>query len=80
MAEDRIYRTRVAGHAVRLNGPYPWARTDFAWLGTIDFGGGHVIGWAWHLDGRSIDRDDGGFDLVDFPQDAHLAETVAADG
>lgn len=64
------YRTRGGGRVARLNGsPFPWDRTEFAWLGTITFDEGHVIGWAWHLDGRSIDRDDDGFDLIDFAQE-----------
>lgn len=58
------YQTRVGGHPVSLTAVGPWQRTDFAWLGTIDLGEGHVFGWAWHLDGRSIDRADTGFDLV----------------
>lgn len=75
------YRTRVGRYIARVDRDWRWRdRTDFAWLGTIDFGGGRIIGWAWHLDGRSIDRSDDGFDLIDFPQERVIAETVAADG
>jgi hypothetical protein len=80
MAEGRRYRTRVGGYRVRLNSGYPLGCAGFAWLGTIDLGDGHLIGWAWHWDGRSVDPIDGGFDLVDFPQERALAETMAADG
>lgn len=62
---ERTYKTKGSGYAVKLNG-FQWDRADFAWLGTIDFGDGRVIGWAWHLDGRSIDRGDRAFDLADF--------------
>lgn len=48
----------------------PWKRTDFVYLGTIEFAdvvkGRHYEPWAWGADGRSIDRDDRGFDLLDF--------------
>lgn len=59
----REYRTRL-GDTARVQ-MHEWRRSEFAYLGTIDLGG-EVFGWAWHADGRSIDRDDRGFDLMDF--------------
>lgn len=58
------HKTRL-GHRVRLN-QFAWSRADFTYLGKVYFSNGHSIGWAWHHDGRSIDREDRGFDLVDF--------------
>lgn len=64
--EEKLFKTRI-GDEVKLNAnPFPWARDDFAYLGVIRMSGGHVIGWAWHKDGRSIDALDRGFDLIDF--------------
>jgi hypothetical protein len=77
------YRTRVGTYVAQINGGHvygPWQRNDFAWLGTMTDSNGHSWAWAWHLDGRSIDTADRGFDLIDFPQAAALAETVAVDG
>lgn len=65
---------------VNADAAYPWQRNDFAYLGIVTHKDGWSIGWAWHLDGRSIDRNDRAFDLIDFPQDRAIAETVAADG
>ncbi len=59
------FKTR-GGQNARLNSAYPWERGEFAWLGTVELDTGSVIGWAWLLDGRSIDRSDREFDLVDF--------------
>lgn len=62
------YRTKLGNYLAQVDSAGPWDRADFAWLGTIDLGDGLVIGWAWHLDGRSVDRCDSGFDLVGFPK------------
>lgn len=74
----RSYQTKVGGYPVRLTAVGPWKRTDFAWLGTIDLGDGHIIGWAWHEDGRSIDRGDRGFDLVERNSFANSVEEARA--
>ena len=60
----RLYLTKN-GHSALLS-PMCWDRIDFAYLGVIDVNG-QPIAWAWHENGRSIDRDDRAFDLVGFP-------------
>lgn len=80
MADDHIYKCRSGFYTAMLNTLSPWQRTEFAYLGLVTHKEGWSIGWAWHIDGRSIDRSDDAFDLMDFPQSAAIAETVAADG
>lgn len=61
---QRLYLTKN-GHSALVN-PTLWNRIDFAYLGVIDINGCPTA-WAWHENGRSIDRDDRAFDLVGFP-------------
>jgi hypothetical protein len=49
---------------------HPWKRDDFAYLGVVEVNGAFRLPWAWHADGRSIDREDRGFDLVDLSAEA----------
>lgn len=66
---DRLtYKCRRGGYTATLNTQAsPWQRSEFAWLGIITHRDGWSFGWAWHLDGRSIDDADDAFDLIDFP-------------
>lgn len=70
MSDFDTYRCQTRlGHwaEVRLR---RWQRADFQYLGTITIANGydkpHTFAWAWDEDGRSIDKEDRGFDLVDF--------------
>ncbi len=75
------YRLKGSDGVAYLNGGPPWLCLGHAYLGLIVFPSlGRKIGWAWREDGRSIDPHDRAFDLIDFPYDKALAETVAADG
>jgi len=69
--EQTICTTRN-GLRVNLN-DFTWNRADFALLGTICLNDNSYIGWAWHADGRSIDRHDRAFDLIDFKPAAEAA-------
>jgi hypothetical protein len=80
MPDRPAYRTRVGGYLATLNHIRPWGFQRSIYLGTITINPDWIFGWAWHLDGSSIDTEDNGFDLVDFPQAEAFLETVAADG
>ncbi len=75
------YKTKLGGrwggYTANVN---PGDLRGGMYSGTVTMENGSVIDWKWHADGRSIDRHDSGFDLIDFPQSAAIAETVTADG
>jgi hypothetical protein len=63
----RKYKTRLKD-AVAYVDMHRWERDDFAYLGIVCSPGVYQMAWAWLSDGRSIDRDDRGFDLIGFPK------------
>lgn len=56
------------GILVEINLGYRWSRDDFAYLGLVRCGNGRPFAWAWHEDGRSIDRFDRAFDIPLIPR------------
>lgn len=62
----RSFRTRL-GHWATLD-LLEWHGRDFNYLGLIHFENElhRPLAWAWHADGTSIDRNDRGYDLIDF--------------
>lgn len=73
IADDYTAYTKL-GHRAHVD-LRRWNRSEFAYLGWIILEGvNNRVPWAWHADGRSIDREDRGFDLVNF---AGVAEQEA---
>lgn len=53
------------GYRAVIDRTHRWNRTDFAYLGLVTpaYAPNRPFAWAWHEDGRSIDRDDRSFDI-----------------
>ena len=58
------YKTKgLGGYTANVNSSgLCWECLGGAHLGTITLSDGHVIGWAWRADGRSIDPHDRAFE------------------
>lgn len=64
LSVGEVWRTRVGGHPVHIEGTLCLRTVGFPYLGYIDLGYRRVP-WAFSPDGRSSDPNDDGFDLIE---------------